>query len=147
MYSFSKSNSYLCQAMKRILLTFLAILYLGNSTGFAMHFHYCMDKLVQTNLIYSDLELKDCGMHEDSNNKKSDCCEDEVKSIKSNTDQLSAESSLKLMQAWAVSLPPVFYEIPAISNSYIDVAGNPNSNAPPDIQVVPVYLRNCVFRI
>jgi len=133
--------------MKRILLTFLAILYLGNSAGFAMHFHYCMDKLVETNLIYSDLDLQDCGMHEDGDKKKDDCCEDEVKTTKGNTDQLSAESSLKLMQSWAVSIPLSFYEVPAFFNLYTDVAGNPTSNAPPDIQAVPVYLRNCVFRI
>lgn len=133
--------------MKRILLTFLAIIYLGNSTGFAMHFHYCMDKLVETNWIYDSQNLADCGMHGDDESKKNDCCEDQVKTTKANADQLSAESSLKLMQAWAISLPPSFYEITDFVNLYTDVAGTPKSNAPPETQAVPVYLRNCVFRI
>jgi len=133
--------------MKRIFLTFLALLYLGNSTGFAMHFHYCMDKLVETNLIYNNLDLKGCEMHEDVDNKKDDCCKDEVKSAKGNTDQISAESSLKLMQNWAVSLPLALYEIPPFLNLPTDAAEHPISNSPPNRQTVPVYLRNCVFII
>lgn len=133
--------------MKRTLLVFLVILYLGNSTGFAMHFHYCMDKLVETNLVYSDLDLKDCDMHKDNDKEKDDCCKDEVKSTKGNSDQLSAESSLKLMQSWSISLPLAFYEVPAFLNLSTDVSEYPVSNAPPNGQQVPVYIRNCVFKI
>src|SRR5690554_951901 len=99
--------------MKRILLVLLVFVYLGNSTGFAMHFHYCMDKLTSASILYGAEELQDCGMPDSSEMKKDDCCNDEVKITKVSTDQLNAEPSLKLMQAWAVSLPLSIHEQPA----------------------------------
>lgn len=131
--------------MKRLLLTFLAILYLGNSAGFAMHFHYCMDKLVEANLIFNHSDLEGCGM-EGEDEEKSNCCKDEVKTSKGDQEQLSAESSLKLMQSWAVSLPVVSYKAPVYFKDPAHATEFPVSNAPPD-EGIPVYLRNCVFII
>jgi len=131
--------------MKRLLLTFFAILYLGNSTGFAMHFHYCMDKLVEANLIFDHSDLEGCGM-EEGDEEKSNCCKDEVKVTKGDQDQLSSEFSLKLMQSWGVSLPLVSYDAPVHFKDLAHVTDYPVSNAPPD-EGIPVYLRNCVFII
>ena len=133
--------------MKRLILVFLAFIYLGNSTGFAMHFHYCMDKLTSASILYGVEELQDCGMPDSSEMKKDDCCKDEVKVSKVNTDQLKAESSLKLMQTWAVPLPLNSYEQPAFLSLPTDASGYPINNAPPNVQCIPVYLRNCTFII
>src|SRR5690606_14674926 len=107
----------------------------------------CMDKLVEANLIFNDLNLEGCGMDEDGDTKESDCCKDEVKTSKGDTDKLAAESSLKLMQSWAISKPLTFYESPAYLSLPTNADEYPISNAPPNAQKIPVYLRNCVFII
>jgi len=131
--------------MKRLLLTFFVILYLGNSAGLAMHFHYCMDKLVEANLILNHSDLEGCGM-DGEDEEKNNCCKDEVKTSKSDQDRLSAESSLKLMQSWAAFVPLVSYEAPVYFKDPAHTTDFPVSNAPPD-KGIPVYLRNCVFII
>lgn len=133
--------------MKKLFLVLLAFVYLGNSTGFAMHFHYCMDKLTSASILYGVEELQDCGMPDSSEMEKDHCCKDEVKITKVSTDQLKAESSLKLMQAWAVSLPISIHEQPAFLSLPTDASEYPISNAPPNVQSIPVYLRNCTFII
>ena len=110
-----------------------------------MHFHYCMDKLVEANLVFDHSDLEGCGM-EGSDEEKSNCCKDEVKTSKGDPDQLSAEASLKLMQSWAVSLPLVSYETTVYFTVPVQATDFPVSNAPPD-KGIPVYLRNCVFII
>jgi len=91
--------------------------------------------------------MQDCGMSDSPEMEKDSCCKDEVKTAKISTDQLKAEPSLKLMQAWAVSLPLSIYEQPASLSLPTDAREYPLNNAPPDAQRVPVYLRNCTFII
>lgn len=133
--------------MKKLFLVLLVFVYLGNSTGFAMHFHYCMDKLTSASVLYGVEELQDCGMPDSSEMKKDNCCKDEVKITKVSTDQLKAEPSLKLMQVWSISLPLSIHEQPAFLSLPTDASEYPISNAPPNVQSIPVYLRNCTFII
>jgi len=133
--------------MKRLLLVLLAFVYLGNSTGFAMHFHYCMDELTSASILYGAEDMQDCGMPDSSEMEKDNCCKDEVKVTKASTDQLKAEPALKLLQDGAVSLPLSMYEQPAFLSLPTDAKEYPLNNAPPNVQRVPVYLRNCTFII
>jgi hypothetical protein len=133
--------------MKKLLLVLLAFVYLGNSTGFAMHFHYCMDRLTSASILYGAEELQDCGMPDSSEMKKDDCCKDEVKITNVSSDQLKAEPSLKLMQVVAISMPLSVYEQSAFLSLPKDAGEYPVSNAPPNLQSTPVYLRNCTFII
>lgn len=141
-------NRYLSlQAMKRMLLTFLVFLYLGSSSGFAMHFHYCMDELMGTSLMQPELEECDnCGM-EMSSALDNDCCKEEYKQLKIDTNESIEDFALQMMQNLGTSLPLASFEIPSFLQLATTVADYPLVNSPPDKTNVPVYLRNCVFRI
>ena len=78
--------------------------------------------------------------------KTDDCCKDENKFIKNDTDQKTAEVSFKMAQVMTVALPVAFFEIFAAPISSVTEA-NPLSHAPPRDSGVAVYIRNCVFRI
>lgn len=134
--------------MKRTLLTILAVFYLGVSSGATLHFHYCMGELVSWGF---DQQNKDicglCGMPKGkSKSKTKSCCEDEKqqpkvdKSQKANTPVYEFNAALS-----AVILPSLFVnykpEIP------VKITREALSNAPPDGNKIPVFLKNCTYRI
>ncbi|MBN9385977.1 MAG: hypothetical protein J0H74_34795 [Chitinophagaceae bacterium] len=139
--------------MKKVLATILAIIYLSTSMGATIHLHYCMGKLVAWGL--QDHNSKDCtfcGMSKkqaDGNcmvGAKS-CCHDEHKQIKSDKDQKPEQSSLELLK-----IAPVVADLPAVvwMDPFIDAPALqlPVANAPPFTgKNIPVFLRNCNFRI
>ena len=72
------SDLYLC---KKIIILFLAILYINVSSGIGVQFHYCMGKIVSIALGHHadhDNTCRDCGMEV----KGSACCKDESVLIK-----------------------------------------------------------------
>ena len=49
--------------MKKLLVTILALIYLGSSTGAMMHLHYCMGKLAETSFSKkNNATCNKCGM-------------------------------------------------------------------------------------
>lgn len=133
--------------MKKLLFTFLAVLYLGTSSGFAMHFHYCMDELIGTSLSKADLkECDNCGM-EVTPQEDNGCCKEEYKQLKVDKNQNVEDFALQIMQVLGTSLPPTAFEIPSFLQLATSASDYPLINSPPEATTVPVYLRNCVFRI
>lgn len=132
--------------MKKFFTAILALLYIGTSTGANIQVHYCMGKLAGWGIGHNEAATcGKCGMKQ-SVKKANDCCKDENKFIKNDTDQKTAEASFQMAQAMAVALPVAFFEIPAADKSSV-TEENPISHAPPRDSGVAVYIRNCVFRI
>lgn len=130
-----------------MLLTFLVVLYLGSSSGFAMHFHYCMDELIETSLVETELEDCDnCGM-EKSSTYDNGCCKEEYKQLKVDTNESIEDFTLQIIQTLGTSLPSATFEIPSFLQLATSAADYPLVNSPPEKTKIPVYLRNCVFRI
>lgn len=130
--------------MKRLLVTILAILYLGTSTGATLHLHYCMGKLVDMKLWQSGKErCGNCGMKKSKFCTKK-CCKDEFKVIKLDKDhKKAAENIVQLAQEDAV-VPALFTEFPkfhAVSVLY----ELPVGHAPP--LKLSIHILNCNFRI
>ncbi|MEO6730040.1 MAG: hypothetical protein ABIN01_02400 [Ferruginibacter sp.] len=132
--------------MKKFLAAILAFLYISTSTGAFVQMHYCMGKLADSGFGHHKTNICDqCGM-EKPGEKNNDCCKDESKFFKSQTDQEVTVSVFHLMQPATVVLPVSFFEMPYVDISIIP-AENPSSHAPPKDSGVAVYIRNCVFRI
>lgn len=132
--------------MKKLILTLLALIYITTSTGATIHLHYCMGQLADWGLGSNNSKTcGKCGMLE-FDNKNDDCCRDEHKFVKNDSDQKYAEAGLHLMQVLAVALSPYFYEFQ--THYFLPPTGGiPMSHAPPTGSGVAVYIRNCVFRI
>lgn len=133
--------------MKKILLTILAVFYLGVSSGATVHFHYCMGKLVSWGLEKQSTGkvCEFCGMPKTAAKKKS-CCKDTAQQAKVEKSQKVNQAVYKFEQpATAIVLPEFFVnyqlEIP------VKITREALSNAPPDGQQIPVFIKNCTYRI
>lgn len=138
--------------MKKILATILAFVYLSTSMGATVHLHYCMGKLVSWGLINHDSKnCGFCGMPKNADDKhgitaKMGCCKDEHKQVKTSDDPKIVSSELLFLKLFpqtpATSHPALLnFRIPSFAIAY------PNSNAPPNIGKVAVFLLNRNFRI
>lgn len=132
-------------SVKKILATILAFLYICASTGATLQMHYCMGKPAGWELGHDKPTACDiCGM--ESVGQDNDCCRDELKFFKDNTDQQSPNAGLQLLLWLGTSLPPTHLAIQ--TNYFPSVAVDiPMSHAPPPLSNVAVYIRNCVFLI
>ena len=132
--------------MKRTLLTILAIFYLCVSSGATVHFHYCMGELVSWGLHQHKKDKCDfCGMPTSKSKAKS-CCKDEQQQVK-------VDNSQKLNQtvydfnapSVAILSTPILLNDDLVTSAVLNKAAF--SNAPPDGKPVPVFIKNCTYRI
>jgi hypothetical protein len=138
--------------MKKLFATILAIVYLSTSMGATVHLHFCMGKLTSWSLANQDKESCGyCGMPKNSTNSqgiavKGGCCKDTQTVVKLDKDQKASESAYKVFSLPADTLSGNFVNLPDryIASLTVDY---PTTNAPPDPDKVPVFIRNCAFRI
>ena len=130
--------------MKRLLVTILAILYLGTSTGATIHLHYCMGKLVGMKLWHSEVnKCGNCGMKKKTPCAKK-CCKDEHKLVKlEKAHQKAAINGFQFTQVVAI-LPASYIEFPQV---FIPSVAQelPVSHGPP--RSLPIHILHCTFRI
>jgi hypothetical protein len=132
--------------MKRTLLTILAVFYLGVSSGASVHFHYCMGELVSWGLEKN--EAKSCGFcgMPKAESKKKSCCADVEQKAKVEKSQKASQTLYKFDQlSTAVILPETLFSYQAPVP--VKIALEALSNAPPNGPQVPVFIKNCTYRI
>ncbi len=125
--------------MKKFAIFILAILYISTSTGATISMHYCMGKLADWEL--GQNKSKTCGFcgMDKGDEKDNNCCKDEQKFIKNDTDQKFVESASYKIQAPAAAEMPHNY-----SNTFIQpVSVNETftlNHAPPRCKDLPIYI-------
>lgn len=131
--------------IKRLFIILLALLYLGVSSGATLHYQYCMGKLVKVSLGQGHTKkCHICGMERQAKDY-SKCCTDKHQVLKS--DKSIAVPYTQFGQSTYAILPslPVLkllqYDVTPLRISY------PTDHAPPSGNGVPIFLRNCIFRI
>ncbi|MHA4809981.1 HYC_CC_PP family protein [Flavitalea flava] len=138
--------------MKKVFATILAIIYLSTSMGATVHLHYCMGKLFSWGLLNEDKkDCGQCGMPKNSADGrcmavKGGCCKDKQTVVKLDKDQKTTESAYTLFTASPDQLLGNLVNLPdrCVSSLLVD---HPTTNAPPDPDKVPLFIRNCHFRI
>ena len=127
--------------MKKIIVSILAFLYLGVSSGIAMEIHYCMGKKAGVELYgTSNEKCGKCGMK-----GKPGCCNDEHKFYKLSDSHKSVSNDLN-------------FEMPVatVTNNFILVGflltESPakekiNNHSPPLYNWPSACILNCVFRL
>jgi len=131
--------------MKKLLITVLAIFYLGVSSGATLHFHYCMGELIEwglsNDLSEKSSECSNCGMKK---GVSEDCCKDQKQEYKLKESQ---KTPVIIVQpnVFALATP----NIPDFTQIILSTPANlnPESNAPPRTLKTAVFIRNCNFRI
>ena len=128
--------------MKKIIVTILAFLYLGVSSGIAVEIHYCMGEKAGVEFYGNDNDkCGKCGMKE----KKSGCCNDEHKFYKLDDIHKKASNDANI-EAPVISLTesyPVFDFLLAT----LPVQNSINNHSPPIYNGPSACVLNCVFRI
>lgn len=131
--------------MKKFIVTILAVLYLGVSSGATVHFHYCMGRLVEWGLISKSSEkCSKCGMKAGSTKN---CCKKEKQQIKISEVQKEASQSNFLFKSFSTHVTNSFYLSP--TDNYVSTLSEefPLMNAPPKTGGQPTFLLFRNFRI
>lgn len=132
------------QKVKKFLIAIFATFYLSTSIGAIMHFHFCMDKLVNWDFGQNKQGKCDrCGMNKSGNFQKHGCCNDVFKTFK-NQDQKITESTVSLSQvSYSAYLPQ--NELQTLSTSPNTVGRLISIKRPRSL--VAINILNCIFLI
>lgn len=133
--------------MKRALLLLFTFFYLGTASGATVHLHYCMGKLIGWDFCEDRTgnTCPNCGMQKEAGNG---CCKD-VPACTVSEKQVPAvtvQSLPELSGLLPFILPYGHYRYIAIVAAVAAAYGHSPVDGPPGPDV-PVFLRNCVFRI
>lgn len=132
--------------MKKILLTLLAIFYLAVASGAGVSFHYCMGELVDWSFTQNERHACDfCGM-EKKEATKDVCCKDVQHQAKVDQAQKANAQVYKFEQS-IFDIPqatPIENYLLPISNVVLKEV---RSNAPPLGTPLPIFIKNCTYRI
>lgn len=131
--------------MKKFLITLFAVFYLGVSSGAILQFHYCMGQLTDWGLSNDTTQnagnCSNCGMNKGNSE---DCCTDKKQEFKVKESQTAQVNSCQVQVFALESISyPVLPEL-ALTGASDLISGN---KAPPRAQRIPVFIRNCNFRI
>ncbi len=131
--------------MKKLLITVLAVFYLGVSSGATVHFHYCMGELIEWGLSNDSSEGADncsnCGMKKGISE---DCCKDQKQELKIKDSQ---KAPLSIFQAKIFAIEPIIYPILHVKALQSVSEHYSFNNSVPRTVKTPVFIRNCNFRI
>lgn len=138
--------------MKKFFTTILTLLYLSASMGATIHLHYCMGKLFSWSLADKDSKnCGECGMPKKGISGhcmsfKDGCCKDSSAHFQLAKDQKTTETTYTFPTLSFVALPITTTHLP---DHYVPscITGYPTTNAPPERDKVPVFIRNCSFLI
>ena len=136
--------------MKRFLTGILAVFYLCICTGFTVHEHFCMGRLVEASFTHPDSEehqCSNCGMEKKSDGKG--CCKEEHRVVKADVEHVGAKAvSLPMAQLLISDVPPAHFAFAPWTVAALNVLGVPTANAPPKLlQQCPLFIRHCSFLI
>jgi hypothetical protein len=116
--------------MKKVVVTILAFLYLGLTTGLAVNIHYCMGKI-------TSVELHDLKKEQpDACKTKMPCCGHVYHLVKVSDEHQQVATDLHTFENLIAQL-----SFP-VSNEKITKV-----NAPPLLEPSAIYIQNCTFRI
>jgi len=124
----------------------MAFFYLAVASGAGVNLHYCMGELVDWSLTDSEKHACDfCGMEKKESSEKS-CCKDVQHHAKVDQAQKANEQIYKFQQSVFV-LPqeePMESYLFSVTKT---ISKEARSNAPPLGQPIPIFIKNCTYRI
>jgi hypothetical protein len=134
---------YFCIMVKKLGAFLLALLYVVTVAGFALNLHYCGNTVADVQI---NAPAKPCSTLS-SGKGKTNCCKDSKLDVKVKDDH-QKESTSFFSRFFAFDLPR-FPLADFLFSSQQSVLETVFERGPPDIpeKQVPVFLKNCTFRI
>jgi hypothetical protein len=127
--------------MKKVFIILLMLVYGLSSSGMTISLHYCCGKL--DGISFSGKQGKSCDMG--NHLKKSGCCDDKQISASITGEQQTASKWVQVNKQ-PVSIPN-FPAVNSLFTDYIISVDRLARGVPVPISPVPLFIRNCVFRI
>jgi hypothetical protein len=131
--------------IKKLFITFLAVLYLGVSSGATLHYQYCMGQLIKVSLWHGHTKKCDTRGMERMEKAAKKCCTDQHQVLKSEKSSSPGHTNINLETN--VGLPvaePLWFTSSTIFPVTVELH---IKQAPPPQLAVSLFLRNCTFRI
>jgi len=130
--------------IKKLFVTFLAVWYLGVSSGATLHYQYCMGHLIKVRLWHGHTKkCTTCGMYLKEKAAKK-CCTDQHQVLKSEKSGAQNYSHISLGTGLGLPAAEPFW---FVSNTTISTIAKPFIKQAPPQLAVHLFLRNCAFRI
>ena len=126
--------------MKKITQIFLLVIYTASVLGISVNGFYCCDKLRSVSISFA-------GTQKDNKDKQDNGCYKTKQQVLQVKDNHYAPDLLKTPASVYTEIAPLFFAGLHILNPQTEVCVAYQSNPPPLINNVPVYLYDCVFRI
>jgi len=125
--------------MKKLTQIFLLVIYTASMLGISVKGLYCCDKLRSVSVSFA-------GTQKDNKDKQDGCykTKQQVLQVKDNH---YAPDLLTTPASAYTEIAPLFYAGLHIINTQTEIAVAYQSNPPPLLNTIPVYLYDCVFRI
>lgn len=131
--------------MKKFTTAILALLILSTSMGMTVEIHYCMGKAVAASLWQGDDAMDACTRCGMEKQAQTGCCQDEEKVIKTDSAKKTENTLLASFSYVLIPSSPKYHleqsALPQTDKAQL------SANESPGIGSVPLYIRNCLFRI
>ena len=127
--------------MKKFIVILLMLVYGLPSTGASLHLHFCCGKL--DDVSFSVKHKPGCTKQGASNKI---CCNNVALDLKIDADQQPASKVMPVFNH-APAVAPVYHTWQAALPAMEVNAANKANGPPLAFSLLPVYLKNCVFRI
>ncbi len=127
--------------MKKYIIILLMLVYGLPSTGASLHLHFCCGKLDDVSFSVTH----NPGCTEEKTDSKV-CCNNVALDLKIDADQEPLAKLLPLPNAVPASIN-TFYTGQSALPATVVYTANPVHGPPLSAALLPVYIRNCVFRI
>jgi hypothetical protein len=127
--------------MKRPALILLTIIYLLSCVGMGISRFYCCGKLASVTITYA---TADNGGNKSA--QSDNCCKHEIKSFKVKDSHFNV-LSFSLNHSLPLIIAPYFQLDNEIVRKVLSAKIAYKSNAPPGRVAIPIYTRNCAYRI
>lgn len=126
--------------MKKILVIVLMLVYGLSSTGATVHLHFCCGKL--DDISFSSIEKKTCSTKTVSTKK---CCDSKHVELKVKADQEPGAKWIMVLKDPSTSVYTTSYYLLAPTKK---IPVNAYATGPPlPASLVPLFIKNCVYRI
>lgn len=128
--------------MKKYIVILLMLVYGLPSTGASIYLHYCCGKLDDVSFTVKHAE----GCMEEAAAEDEDCCNSVAIDLKLDTDQQPLLKWMPQMNEAALAPAAIPYWQAALP-AFAALQSNRATGPPLALKGVPVYIKNCVFRI
>lgn len=128
--------------MKKCIALILSLIYLSTSSGIVMNVQYCFEEIASVKIQGFGKDKCCCTNSSD----KSGCCSNELKVFKVDVSHVPSTADFNIGAPFYFIKPLSFFNVSPVLLCPVKLLQS-SDNSPPLAAAIPIYIKNCVFRI